>query len=88
MTAIDTLGTLRELGYRLTGHCLPCAALYRKAPPDEPQPPSFFAIDLDAVIAELGRDQALAAMPKLPCPYCGSRRTEMIVHPPEKQPLR
>jgi hypothetical protein len=88
MTGIDTLCKLRDHGYTVEGYCIACAKLYRKAPPDEPQPPSFFAIDLGALVAEHGADRAIAVMPRLACPYCGSRQTSVIVSPPERAPAR
>jgi hypothetical protein len=81
---IDTLGKLRAHGYTLEGYCNPCMRLYRKAPPDEPQPPSFFKLSLDELIAEHGADQAIATMPDVACPYCGSRETGAIVQAPQK----
>jgi hypothetical protein len=61
---------------------LDCARRYRPelGPGNRP---SLFDIDLAALIAERGRECLVVGMPPVPCPRCGSRRTELRILPPK-----
>jgi len=67
--SFDTLGRLRQHGLGLVGYCL----IYRKV----------FAVDLAALIAELGADSPVIGMKPLRCPSCGGVRTKKRVTVPQ-----
>ena len=78
MIVIDTIGKLHHHGHRTFGWCRRCAALYR--PERGPgNPPASFDIDLPALIAERGTGHPVVGMAPVPCPYCGSRQTEIRI---------
>lgn len=52
--------------------------------PAEQRGRAAFDIDLDRLIAERGADATCIGMPPVPCPRCGSRRTEYRVLAPSK----
>jgi hypothetical protein len=79
---LDTLGKLADRGFRLFGSCLDCARRYD--PKLGPlRPPSYYDIDLAKLVAERGRDCLIFDMDPVPCPRCGSRRTEIRLLPPQ-----
>jgi hypothetical protein len=78
---LDTLGKLADRRHRLFGSCPDCARSYRMALGPANQP-SQFDIDIAALIAERGRDCLIVGMAPVPCPRCGSRRTEIRILPP------
>ncbi len=78
----ETLGCLRRHGFSLFGWCGDCADLYRMDMPAQQRPMAFFDIDLGRLIAERGADATYIRMPPVPCPRCGSRRTEYRILPP------
>jgi len=73
---LDTLGKLHERGYGMFGTCLDCSGLYRMDAPAEKQVDAFFDIDLAKLIAERGAASSCIHMAPVPCPRCGSERTE------------
>jgi hypothetical protein len=79
---LDTLAKLRDHNYRLIGHCMACARLYR--PDRRDNPPSSFAIDLAALMAERGPDCRVVGLRPVPCVYCGSvETTSQLAVPPK-----
>jgi hypothetical protein len=78
--AFDTLGAIADRGYLMFGSCLRCGGGYRPAL-GPPTAPSMYDIDLAALIADSGRDCHIVGMRAVPCPYCGSRRTEIRLLP-------
>jgi len=79
---LDTLGKLADRRHRLFGSCLDCARRYRYELGARNQS-SQYDIDIGALIAERGRDCLIVGMKPVPCPYCGSRRTELRILPPQ-----
>ena len=79
MIVIDTIGKLRDFVHPLAGWCRPCGARYRMAAGPGENPPSSFDIDLDALIADRGAAHPVVGMAPVPCPYCGSRQTEVRI---------
>jgi hypothetical protein len=77
-----TLGKLADQGYRLFGWCPECART--RYPPPGDDHPTEFEIDLTTLIAEHGRDYPFLKVPAVPCPTCGSKRTEYRLLPPQK----
>jgi hypothetical protein len=43
----------------------------------------LYDIDFGALIAERGREREIVGMEPVPCPRCGSRRTEIRLLPPQ-----
>jgi hypothetical protein len=74
--ALHTLGKLHERGYGMFGTCLDCASLYRMDAPAEKRISAHFDIDLGKLIEERGADAPCIRMAPVPCPRCGSERTE------------
>jgi hypothetical protein len=64
-------------GYRLFGSCCDCAKLYRMDAPPQERISSTFDIDLDKLIEERGAGTPCVRIAPVPCPRCGSRRTEI-----------
>jgi hypothetical protein len=83
MISVDTLGHLHARGYRLFGSCSDCAKLYRLDAPPERRVSSSFDIDLDKLIAERGAGTSCVRMAPVPCPRCGSQRTECRITTPK-----
>jgi hypothetical protein len=73
---LDTLGKLYERGYGLFGTCLDCARLYRMDASAEQCISNSFDIDLGKLVEERGADAPCVRMAPVPCPRCGSDRTE------------
>jgi hypothetical protein len=73
---LHTLGKLHERGYGMFGTCLDCASLYRMDAPAEKRISAHFDIDLRKLIAERGAYADCIHRPAVPCPRCGSDRTE------------
>jgi hypothetical protein len=73
---LDALGKLHERGYGLFGACLDCSRLYRMDAPAKQRISAHFDIDLGKLIEERGADATCICMPPVPCPRCGSDRTE------------
>ena len=67
---LDTLGRLYEHGHSLFGYCLRCR--------------SSFDIDMVALIAERGPNSQVVGMVPIPCPRCGSTKTERRITGPWK----
>jgi hypothetical protein len=81
-----TFAWLRDHRFTLFGSCDDCAALYRKDLPASERVPAFFDIDLEKLIAERGAGASYIRMAPVPCPRCGSRRTQYRLSPPPYQP--
>jgi hypothetical protein len=75
------LGRLADRRHRLFGCCVDCARRYRYELGARNQP-SQYEMDLGALATERGRDAAIVGMEPVPCPRCGSRRTEIRLLPP------
>ncbi len=45
----------------------------------EKNPPASFDIDVPELIAERGAGSPVVGMAPVPCPYCGSRETEVWI---------
>jgi hypothetical protein len=73
---LDTLGKLHERGYGMFGTCLDCTRLYSMDAPADQRISAHFDIDLGKLIAERGAAADCVRMPPVPCPRCGSDRTE------------
>jgi hypothetical protein len=57
--------------------------------PPEGRPPASFDIDMAALVAERGADCPIVGMAPVPCPYCGSRDTEIrLKTPPHRDEAR
>jgi len=87
---LDTLAKLDRHGHGLFGWCSDCGSPSRywvdvKAR-RQPRPASF-DIDLAALIGERGKDGSVVDLAPVPCPRCGSRKTEIRVTAPAK-PVR
>jgi hypothetical protein len=67
---LDTLDRLRRQRHGLFGWCYDCDG--------------FFAIDLDALIAERGANASTIRMAPIPCGRCGGTRTEYRITAPDK----
>jgi hypothetical protein len=73
---LNTLGKLYEHGYGMFGTCLDCSGLYRMDAPAEKRISAHFDIDLAKLAEERGADAPCIRMAPVPCPRCGSDRTE------------
>jgi hypothetical protein len=78
---LDTLGKLRAHGYVLFGWCSACATLHQRGALPGTNPPAFFGIDL-ALIPGRGARARVVGLRSVPCPRCGSRKTETRLQPP------
>ena len=67
---LDTLARLHRDGHGLFGYCLDC----RRS----------FDVDVTALIGERGPNSQVVGMEPIPCPRCGSPRTERRVTSPSK----
>ena len=74
---LDTLGRLAAHGHGLNGWCLECSARYRPAAMAAERVLAGFDVDMAQLIAERGADAAIVGLRPLPCPRCGSARTEI-----------
>ena len=72
--------------YRLFGWCQWCSSNYDPRMPAERRQPATFDIDVAAPIAERGADHPVVGMAPVPCPYCGSRQTEIRILGAQKVP--
>jgi ssDNA-binding Zn-finger/Zn-ribbon topoisomerase 1 len=85
MIALDTLGKLHQYGHGLFGWCSDCGSLSRYwSDVGVGRTPASFDIDLKALIGERGKDNPVVGLEPVPCPWCGSRRTETRVTTPAK----
>ncbi len=90
MIVLDTLGKLNRYGHGLFGWCSACGSASRywdDVRARRTPKPAMFDIDLAALIRERGKDRAVVGLAPVPCPRCGSRRTEVRVTAPAK-PMR
>ena len=87
MITLDTLGALRRYGHGLFGWCSDCGSpsrywddvRARRAPR-----PAIFDINLAALIRGRGDRSLVVDMAPVPCPRCGSTKTEIRVTAPGK----
>jgi len=87
MNVLDTLDKLWQHGHGMFGWCSDCGAPSRYWDDVKalrtPKPASF-DIDLGALIRERGKDCVLVGLAPVPCPRCGSARTETRITTPAK----
>jgi hypothetical protein len=82
---LDTLGRLAAYGHGLDGWCLDCSARYRPATPAAERARVGFDVDIAALIALRGAGASAIRMEPVPCPRCGSRRTECRITTPSRR---
>jgi len=90
MNVLDMLGKHWQHGHSMFGWCSDCGSpsrywddvKARRAPK-----PASFDIDLAALIRERGADSLVVELAPIPCPRCGSTKSETWVVAPSK-PMR
>jgi hypothetical protein len=82
---LDTLNRLAAYGHGLGGWCLDCSARYRPATPAAERARAGFDVDIAALITERGPAASAIRMAPVPCPRCGSRRTECRITTPSRR---
>jgi ssDNA-binding Zn-finger/Zn-ribbon topoisomerase 1 len=88
--ALDTLGKLRHHGHGLFGWCSDCGSpsrYWEDLKARRPPKPAMFDINLGALMRERSRAFPVVGLAAVPCPRCGSRKTETRVTAPAK-PVR
>ena len=87
MIVIDTLGAMQRHGYGMFGRCCDCGApsMYWADLKSRRTPmPAMFDIDLAALAHERGKDCRVVGLAPIPCPRCGSMKTETRIMAPSK----
>jgi hypothetical protein len=87
MIALDTLGKLYHHGHGMFGWCSDCGSpsrYWEDVGVRRTPKPASFDIDLKALIGERGKDNPVVGLEPIPCPRCGSRKTETRVTTPAK----
>jgi len=87
MNVLDTLGKLWQQGHGMFGWCTECGSPSRywaDVKARRALQPAMFDIDLAALIHERGKECVVVGLDPIPCPRCGSAKTETRVTTPAK----